>query len=219
MSAGPGMFKVRAGWAKWDDELKKQLLLRENPKLVEVSRDATSNPEFLQALVDHLHEKDFRLRWGIVEVLDHITRIKAEVLIPHIPKIAELLDDRHHMPRNMAAITILRVGERHPDAMMPILGHFMKRLESVEGHERYDAVRLLQTLIVTNYDVGIKYFEIIKQLDAVEGNPSVKLACEKYLKAVKDIQAGREPDITKPAALEAKEAARREADKKSKGAP
>jgi hypothetical protein len=217
MSAGPGVFKVRAGWSKWDDELKAQLLLRENPKLVEVSRDASANPEFLKALVEHLHEKDFRLRWGITEVLDHITRIKADVLIPHIPKIAELLEDRHHMPRNMAAITILRVGERHPEAMLPILNQFMKRLESVEGHERYDAVRLLQTLIVTHYDVGIKYLDIIKQLDAVESNPSVKLACEKYLKAVKDIQAGREPDITKPAALEAKEAARRDAEKKGKG--
>ncbi len=213
MSIGPGMFKVRAGWAKWDDELRKQLLLRENPKLVEVSRDASANPEFLKALVDHLNEKDFRLRWGITEVLDHVTRIKAEVLIPHIPKIAVLLDDKHHMPRNMAAITILRVGERHPEAMMPILNHFMKRLESVEGHERYDAVRLLQTLIVTHNEVGMRYFEVIKQLDAVENNPSVKLACEKYLKAVRDIQAGREPDIVKPAALEAKEAARREAAK------
>jgi hypothetical protein len=217
MSIGPGVFKVRAGWSKWDDELKKQLLLRENPKLVEVSRDASANPEFLGALVDHLHEKDFRLRWGITEVLDHITRIKADALIPFVPKIAVLLDDRHHMPRNMAAITLLRVGERHPDAILPILPQFMKRLESVEGHERYDAVRLLQTLIVTNYDVGIKYFEIIKQLDAVEGNPTVKLACEKYLKAVRDIQAGREPDITKPAALEAKEAARKEAASKAKG--
>jgi hypothetical protein len=214
MSLGGGTFKVRAGWSKWDDELKKQLLLRENPKLVEVSRDASASPEFLKVLVDHLNEKDFRLRWGITEVLDHITRIKAEVLIPHIPAIAVLLDDRHHMPRNMAAITILRVGERHPEAMMPVLNQFMKRLESVEGHERYDAVRLLQTLIVTHYEVGIKYFDIIRQLDAVEGNPSVKLACEKYLKAVKDIQAGREPDITKPAALEAKEAARKDAEKK-----
>jgi hypothetical protein len=217
MSIGPGVFKVRAGWSKWDDELKKQLLLRENPKLVEVSRDASANPAFLGALVEHLHEKDFRLRWGITEVLDHITRIKADALIPFVPKIAELLDDRHHMPRNMAAITLLRVGERHPDAILPILPQFMKRLESVEGHERYDAVRLLQTLIVTHYDVGIKYFEIIKQLDAVEANPTVKLACEKYLKAVKDIQAGREPDITKPAALEAKEAARKEAASKAKG--
>jgi hypothetical protein len=92
---------------------------------------------------------------------------------------------------------------------LPILPQFMKRLESVEGHERYDAVRLLQTLIVTHYDIGIKFYEIIKQLDAVEMNPTVKLACEKYLKAVRDIQAGREPDIVKPAALEAKDAARR----------
>lgn len=216
MSIGPGVFKVRAGWSKWDEALTKQLILRENPKLVEIARDATANPEFLQALVDHIHEKDFRLRWGITEVLDHITRIKADVLNPHVPKIAELLDDRHHMPRNMAAITVLRVGERHPDAVLPVLAHFMKRLESVEGHERYDAVRLLQTIIVTHYDVGIKYVEIIRQLDAVENNPSVKLACEKYLKAVRDIQAGREPDIVKPAALEAKEAARKEAEKKGK---
>ncbi len=212
MSIGPGVFKVRAGWAKWDDELKKQLILRENPKLVEIARDATANPELLKALVDHIHEKDFRLRWGIAEVLDHITRIKADVLNPHIPKLAELLDDRHHMPRNMMAITILRVGERFPEAVLPILPHFMKRLESVEGHERYDAVRLLQTIIVTHHEVGIKYLEIIKQLDAVESNPSVKLACEKYLKAARDIEAGREPDIVKPAALEAKEAARKAAE-------
>jgi len=206
---GPGMFKVRAAWSKWDDDLKKQLLLRENPKLVDVARDASANPAFLKELVDHIHEKDFRLRWGITEVLDHITRIKADALISFVPKIGEMLEDKHHMPRNMAAITLLRVGERHPDAILPILPQFMKRLESVEGHERYDAVRLLQTLIVTHFEIGIKYHEIIKQLDAVEMNPTVKLACEKYLKAVRDIQAGREPDIVKPAALEAKDAARK----------
>lgn len=218
MSFGPGVFKVRAGWAKWDDELQKQLILRENPKLVEIARDATSNPELLQTLVDHIHEKDFRVRWGIAEVLDHVTRIKAEVLNPHIPKLAELLEDRHHMPRNMMAITILRVGERFPAAVLPILPQFMKRLESVEGHERYDAVRLLQTIIVTHNEVGMKYLDIIKHLDAVESNPSVKLACEKYLKAARDIQAGHEPDIVKPAALEAKDAARKAAEAAGKRA-
>lgn len=212
MSIGPGMFKVRPGWAAWDEELKKQLILRENPKLVDVARDASANPAFLKDLVEHVGEKDFRLRWGIAEVLDHITRIKCEALISHVPKMAEMLEDRHHMPRNMMAITLLRVGERHPDALLPILPQFMKRLESVEAHERYDAVRFLQTLIVTHHEVGIKYLDVIKQMDAVENNPTVKLACEKYLKAVRDIEAGREPDITKPAALEAKEAARKAAD-------
>lgn len=217
MSFGPGVFKVRASWSAWDDELKAQLILRENPKLVDIARDASANPEFIQVLCDHLHEKDFRIRWGITEVLDHITRIKAESLIPFVPKIGELLADRHHMVRNMAAVTLLRVGERHPDAIMPILDAFMERLDSVEGHERYDAVRLLQTLIVTHHEVGIKYLEKIQQLDAVESNPSVKLATEKYLKAVRDIQAGREPDIVKPAALEAKEAARRKAAREQGG--
>jgi hypothetical protein len=87
----------------------------------------------------------------------------------------------------------------------------MARLDSVEGHERYDAVRLLQTLVVTHHEVAIKYLDKIKQLDAVESNPTVKLALETYLKAVRDIQAGREPDIAKPAALEAKEAGRKDA--------
>ena len=77
---------------------------------------------------------------------------------------------------------------------------------SVTGAEAY----LDQTIIVTHHEIGIKYLDIIKQLDAVESNPSVKLACEKYLKAVRDIEAGREPDIVKPAALEAKEAARKQ---------
>jgi hypothetical protein len=209
MSHGPGLFKVRAGWTEWNDQLRAQLILRENPKLVDVARDASANPEFLKVLVDHVNEKDFRIRWGITEVLDHITRIKADTLIPFMVPIGVLLSDKHHMPRNMAAITLLRVAERHPESIFPILNQFMARLESVEGHERYDAVRLLQTLIVTNYDVGIKYFEQIKQLDAVESNPTVKLATEKYLKAVRDIRAGREPDIVKPAALEAKQAARK----------
>ena len=212
MSHGPGLFKVRAGWTEWNDQLRAQLILRENPKLVDVARDASANPQFLKVLVDHVNEKDFRIRWGITEVLDHITRIKADTLIPFMVPIGVLLSDKHHMPRNMAAITLLRVAERHPESIFPILDQFMARLESVEGHERYDAVRLLQTLIVTHYDVGIKYLEQIKQLDAVEANPTVKLATEKYLKAVRDIQAGREPDIVKPAALEAKQAARKAQD-------
>ncbi len=211
MSSGPGVFKVRASWAAWDDELKAQLIMRENPKLVDIARDASASPEFIGVLCDHLHEKDFRLRWGITEILDHVTRIKAESLGPFVPKIGELLEDRHHMVRNMAALTLLRVGERHPDSILPILDKFMARLDSVEGHERYDAVRLLQTLIVTHHEIAIKYLEKIQQLDAVESNPSVKLALETYLKAVRDIQAGREPNIVKPAALEAKEAARKAA--------
>lgn len=216
MSFGPGVFKVRASWSAWDDELKAQLILRENPKLVDIARDASANPAFIQVMCDHLHEKDFRIRWGITEVLDHVTRIKADVLVPFVPKIGELLGDRHHMVRNMAAITLLRVGERHPDSILPILPKFMERLDSVEGHERYDAVRLLQTLIVTHHQIGMQYHEKIQQMDAVESNPTVKLATEKYLKAVRDIQAGREPDIVKPAALEAKDAARKAAEEASK---